>query len=146
MAKKRHIFLGLALLYLALVASTPVIFLGKDIEEYFFPVVKNTKLVRVESDGPDSVLVWLSFDKVRNCELIDLAWYRVDGLTGGLLRIDFEIIEDFGGPPVTRPEGTQVSGPWRLETSPQRFTEGIVSHTNHRCHPLWTTQTVFYPN
>jgi hypothetical protein len=136
----------MALLYLALIASTPVLFLGKDIEERFFPVVENTRLLRVESDGPKAVLVWISFDKTRNCQLIDIAWYKVDGFTGGLQRVDFKIIEDFGGPPVTRPEGVQVSGPWRIEVSPQTFTEGIVSHVNHRCHPLWTTQTVFYPN
>jgi hypothetical protein len=112
-------------------------------EGRFFPVVANTEIVQEYAEScPDCRLphldVFLTFDKVRQCEFINLSWFDE---TGRRVRVEFEPEAPSG--PVTRPTGSQVVGPWRIFGIDSL--EGTHAVVEHQCHPIYRTYTTFYP-
>lgn len=106
-------------------------------EGTILPVVEDVKVEPVRY-GNNSIEVLVSFNKVRQCEFIGISWYDQSGKR---LVVVFDSRErDL---PRTRPKGYQNSGVWKIiGTNKLDGTHAVVSH---KCHPLWTTFTKFYP-
>lgn len=121
---------GIWIIFLATAWSS--IFTAKAVELRFFPVVKNTEITEVV-ELEDGLNVYLTFDKVRTCEFVKLAWY---GAAGEILDVTFN--DDRG----TRPPSRNEVGPWFVETDSLEGTELYVQHT---CHPAWFQWTKMYP-
>lgn len=114
-----------------------------DFEGRLMPVTKD---LAVEDFRHDAAGVYFkaTFDKVRECEYLGLVWYRV--LSDGrkervVIRFPRAANDDSDR---TRAEGVQRTGEWFLAMTPQEF-ETSYAEVRHRCHPLWSTVTVFYP-
>lgn len=112
-------------------------------EGWFFPVVANTEIVHEHAEScPECQLprvdVFLTFDKMRQCQFLSLSW--VDR-SGRRVRVDFD--PEMGTEPQTRPTGPQVVGPWRIYGIDSL--DGTHAVVEHQCHPLYRTYTRFYP-
>lgn len=113
-------------------------------EGTLFPVVEGVQIIsEVPGECPDCrtphVDIYLSFDKTRQCEFINLSWFDS---TGRRVRVEFDPVLD-GTEVQTRPAGPQIAGPWRIlgvETL-----EGTRAVVEHQCHPFYRTYTRFYP-
>jgi len=129
-------FWGMALLIL--LCFSPVFWsVGSRYEGKFFPVVAGVTIVEVEVLSPD-VAFTVAFEKVRQCEFVGLHWYDN---TDRRLFLDFSPESAFS--PKSRPVGKQLAGPWVLhDVHALEETRAVVQH---RCHPLWSTYTEFYP-
>jgi hypothetical protein len=141
---RRFVFNAMSILYIALIASTPFLFFGKGWEEKYAPVVGKAFIRQLDPKGPNTTWVWVEFKKLRNCEFKNLTFYLKDRF-GIPHRIEHEFLIDRGAPPVSRPEGIQWAGPWRVNARPEDFIGRVSIITNHKCHPLWETQTQMYP-
>lgn len=122
-----------------LMASLPIIFPKiAEYESIFAPVTTSFEITRTErADG--GILVWLKFEKLRQCEFIDLRWY--DWL-GRELKVTFSPGE-VNDESFTRPVGSADVGPWFISsTADLNFTK---AYALHKCHPFWNTQTLVYP-
>ena len=107
-----------------------------DQEGKLFPVLSTLEIVSYDKQ-PEGVYLYVEFAKLRQCEFIQMVWYRGNAIIPLITRPD-----DPSTIPITRPVGEAVSGPWLLETFSLQGTNAIVQH---RCHPLWYTYTNFYP-
>lgn len=122
---------------LLLLAFTPALFAAGPLpESRFFPVVKQTRIVD-EQPGIDAVSFYVDFIKQRSCEFVDITWYRGNVRVGVAFEPGAELM------PKTRPAGSQFAGPWAV-IGVDRL-EGTTAIVRHRCHPLWITQSKFYP-
>lgn len=109
------------------------------LEGKYFPVVSG---VRVLSAGgiPEGRLSFWEFEKVRDCDFLDLTFY--EGRRGERFSIITTDFNPDGGIDTSRPTGENVAGPWlHYTTSPP---ENWFSDVRHRCHPLWITRTRFW--
>lgn len=112
-------------------------------EGVVFPVVDNVAVIEQHADSCEAcrlphIDVFVTFDKLRQCEFVALSW--LDN-TGRRVRIDFD--PELGTEAQTRPTGAQVAGPWRIygiETL-----EGTRAIVEHQCHPFYRTYSTFYP-
>lgn len=116
------------LLFGSAVATSMLI--SKEVEQEYFPVITNAQITKVQIDG-DGILVWGSFDKVRDCKFVEAA------VASGPARLELEFKDVAKYRVATRPIGAQVFGPWRI--SPAIYPLRI--YTRHQCHPLWLTTT-----
>ncbi len=115
---------------------TPVLFsAGPKVERSLFPVVDHVE-IHSETLTEDGVSFFVSFDKVRGCEFLGVAWYS------GAVRVGVEFEPGANLYPRTRPEGDQYAGPWLVRDV--TTLEGTRAVAMHRCHPLWETNTTFY--
>lgn len=163
-SKMLSILLGkVAFAVLAVIALVPVVWtVGPAIETLYFPVVVNNvdengdelPIVLREQAAPDHsvvpyVDVSVTFKKVRNCEFIvnenasdglesSLSWYTKKGVR---LPIDFG--DKAAKLPASRVVGPQAPDVWRIYGV--TTVEGTFAIVEHRCHPLWRTQTKFFP-
>jgi len=117
---------------------------GPSIETYLHPVTANVELEKIEARGEDSVVVWVSFTKERQCTFKGLAWYYFDPLKKHHTLIPHVFLDDIDLEPESRPVGKQVAGPWLIRIPLQEI-DNIVGYTKHKCHPFWDTITQFYP-
>lgn len=108
------------------------IFATKAIELKYFPVVKNVEITEV-IELENGLGVYLTFDKVRTCDFVKIAWYDA---VGAILNVTFN--DDRG----TRPPSHNEVGPWFVETDSLEGTELFVQH---RCHLGWSQWTKMYP-
>ena len=109
----------------------------KKAEPILLPVVtdfKVEKLVIVE----EGTLIWVSLNKIRNCQYLGMEWYR------GNRRIVFDTErKDSDHSAKSRIVGEHIIGPWFLEDT--FGLDGVTGYVQHSCHPLWTTRTKLYP-
>lgn len=127
-----------SLMALILLGSIPILWpLFSQYEGYYLPVVKNVHTEIVES-GEHYVDIVLTFDKVRQCDEPMMFWFGPDGAQLSATKVD-------GDPElITLPNGNrQVSNVFRISGVPDL--DGVRGIFSHRCHPLWTTYTDFYP-
>ena len=118
--------------------SIPFIWsIGSKYEGDLFPVVSKAEIVDQETDEY-GVYINVRFRKERQCEFIGISWYDKFNIRYG---VEFE--PDSNLSPISRPIGDQVSGPWLLKG--MQSLEGGRAIVSHHCHPLWITNTVFYP-
>ena len=104
-------------------------------EAKLFPVVTEFRVLEAKQHYNDTY-VYVSFNKVRNCEFLGVNWYV------GPDRLPIEFLEDAGNVSISRPKGDQVTGPWRVGI---KSLEGTNMSVQHRCHGLWLTETHLYP-
>jgi hypothetical protein len=106
------------------------VLLGKELEHRWAPVVTNT---RITDSMPvaDGMLIWGTFDKVRDCRFIEAV------AQSGAASLDLEYLDASQKRSLSRPTGPQEFGPWRL-------TPGLYPVTitvRHACHSLWVSST-----
>lgn len=114
------------------------------LETRFFPVVHKLLIDSIEPLGNQSI-VRGTFNKVRQCDYIGIAWFERNQL-GGLDRVQVQTrrdINDVSSP--NRPVGWQSAGPWIIAIPADELKSNSVAELSHRCHPFWTTVTHFYP-
>lgn len=109
---------------------------GPWLEHRFFPVVEDVE-IHDPTVTEDGVSFFVSFEKVRQCEFVGVAWYS------GAVRVGVEFAPGHNLYPATRPEGDQFAGPWLVRDV--STLEGTRAAAIHRCHPLWQTVSQFYP-
>lgn len=125
---------------LALLLSVPTWFPEiAEREGDFMPVITDVKLSGVQKDGNHIKIQTVSFEKLRHCEFLRLAWFDEYGRRHALVSeppADFEA--------KTFPPGRYEFGPWwvlGLNELP-----GSHAVAMHRCHPFWTTISEFHPS
>lgn len=113
------------------VSAVTGVMVAKEVELVFFPVVSRAVITESIVDS-DSVTIWGTFDKMRDCRFIEA------NASAGRLELDLEFKDERKYRATTRAIGPQVFGPWRI--SPSLAPLRIVAR--HECHPLWFTSTV----
>ena len=108
-------------------------------EYTFFPVVKNFHLTSMER--VDNYIVMQGYmHKVRDCRYVGVS---AEGVTPSgyvdlpLRFLDSAIVNDN----VTRPQGTQNWGPWRVTIPTVPNINTMVLYSVHSCHLAWETTT-----
>lgn len=110
---------------------------GAELEGYYYPVVTRAEIVQVEYNDRGAI-VYLRFNKVRQCGFVGLQWYNnLDRRLG----IEFE--PESADLPPSRPTGQQYTGPWLIRGLYD--INGSRAVVTHNCHPLWETISVLYP-
>lgn len=120
-----------AVLWFSFIAAAwSSVFLVKHTELSYFPVVKHTDIIESQFDPRNkTLLVYLRFVKVRDCEFIKVAWYDSEGHI-----VDVEFNDNRG----SRPPSFNEVGPWRVSLSDLTGSELYVQH---RCHAGWSQWT-----
>lgn len=127
------------LLALTFFASIPVFYPQvAELEGEYLAVVKNVKISEIEVTEDGVLVGQVEYKKLRHCKFLRLVWFDK-------YRRRHAIISD---PPFdlvskTYPPGEYKSGPWLIVDL--KDIEGSYAHTQHQCHPFWTTVTAFYP-
>lgn len=114
--------------------------LGNEYEGRFFPVVNQLEILTIVPDGEKS-LVYVRFEKVRECEYVGIGWY--EDKDGQLRRVSLNLRPD--GSDSNRPTGRQVAGPWEVGIPADKLREHSYVTLTHRCNPLYLTRTDIYP-
>ena len=126
----------------AVVAGFLFIFYASAIESWLFPVVGRFEIVKAEENG-DDVLVYLNFEKLRDCTFQRLNWYRNRRDTLELLEHQYR--NEPSGNPSSRPQGFHSTGPWHIkDVTLHEFKYHVKGVVNHRCHVFYDTVTVVY--
>ena len=93
-------------IWVLLIASPLFWSLGSEYEGQYLPVVKSVKIEQ-SLGSKDGTLIYVSFDKVRQCQFIGISWYDEFNIRKG---VEFEPDAKFS--PISRPNGEQLTGPW----------------------------------
>lgn len=109
------------------------------IEGRFYPVTEDTVIDRIELASDVRSRIWGTSRRVRDCAFEGLQWYLGDPRSNARVAVTFE-----EGAKV-RPTGEMTFGPWVLHMTPQQVQRNSYAVVLHRCHPLWITETRFYP-
>lgn len=111
-------------------------------ESRFFPVVQDVTISQAQQVGAD-VIFSVRFNKVRDCEIIQLDWWSGD--RSALLGVMEIVIPTGPSVQMRRSTGRQHSPQWRMKnTSLHDLRFHTHADVTHRCHPLWTTTSRFY--
>jgi hypothetical protein len=130
--------------FLALIP--PSYFILQAIEHAQFPVVGKMELLNIEAEEGNTTLVYVKFDKLRDCKYLGISWFRK--LPGDVLEratIDIRPLTPLDRSDTNRPVGTQITGPWRIGIPADVIRSTSTVHLTHQCHPLYVTRTVIYP-
>lgn len=112
---------------------------GGRLEGMAFPVVSDTHVYRIDAVEPASSRIWGKSLIRRDCEFHHLEWNY--GYPGSSVGIDVQFEE---GTKIREP-GMFNFGPWLLQLDPAEVEHRSFAQVFHRCHPLWLTETRFYP-
>lgn len=108
---------------------------GGQVEGYFFPVAGETSFDEVKPKGLTHVRITGHSVKLRDCAFSGIE-FRTE--IGTVAAITFEEgTRDRG-------EGVFDFGPWIVQLTPEQLDMSNVV-VFHRCHPLWATETRWYP-
>lgn len=119
---------------------------GPVIETRYFPAVSKLTIRQLSENEDGHAVVMAEFNKLRGeCEYVGIAWYH--GLPGGQFeRVPVVLMRrDGDDSSPNRPTGKQIAGPWVIHVPAAEIAGNSFSRLAHRCHPLWTTVTDFYP-
>jgi len=105
------------------------------LEGKLLPVTSKLHIEKVERQGDQSV-IYVSFNKLRDCRFIGLTWYQGDR------RLSIRFLDKGGDSDPSRQVGPQLAGPWVISTTSLAGSKVIVSH---QCHPFWETRTIIFP-
>lgn len=114
--------------------------IGPRLEGWAIPVVADTHIERYEPSGEVWSLIYGSTRKIRDCKFIRLDWSYGDE-SGASVIVPVTFLE---GPRV-RSGGWFDFGPWRVELEPDKIDGSSFAYAVHRCHPLWLTESKFWP-
>lgn len=119
--------------------------LGPAVETRWFPVLNKMTILDVRPLTGSTSAVYTEFSKRRSCEYMGIAWYRGNE-DKNFERVSMVSMRDPGDTSSpSRPVGSQRAGPWRIAMPAEEVRENSFVQVFHRCHPLWTTMTRFYP-
>lgn len=118
---------------------------GPWIETRFMPVLSKLEFVSIQPDTENTSIVRVKFTKNKDCEYMGMAWYvtNLSGISDRVSMVPIKDPNDTSSP--NRMVGTQYAGPWRIGLTLKDIREKSYVLVYHRCHPFWTTTTVFYP-
>lgn len=117
--------------------AIPLIYsLGPAFESTMFPVVTDVQITVMRSASAE-LEIEVEFDKLRPCKFEQLIWHDPLGQ-----RIDVDFEPDADEYPRDRPTWKQRAGPWIFHRG---TLEGSMAIVRHSCHPLWYTESRFYP-
>jgi hypothetical protein len=128
------------------VAMLAVLFMVRQTEMMFFPVIKDWRMESITRDG-NRFVVNGSMRKARPCELVNTSVVAVMSNPLFPSRLLYQIApeEILGG---NSPVGLHTWGPWSMPIPPEflKYREHIdhieiVGH--HRCHLLWNQETIY---
>lgn len=138
--KRRFQWLGFWTL-LGMVVWPTIATVGPRLEGTFYPVVVRTQITRVEetADGLASDL-WGRARKLRDCTFMGLEWYYTTS-DGRSTLVPMDVRESSK----VREPGWMSFGPWRVTLSREQVRENSYALVKHRCHPIWLTETHFWP-
>lgn len=103
------------------------------VEGYFKPVVENFLFTTVVPQQ-DSILLYGTFDKVRDCTFIGMYGTISKDKHKSHIQVVFE------EPAKVRTLGAQEFGPWRVSIS-QEYFKGMQLYAIHDCHSGYLTRT-----
>ena len=110
------------------------LFIAKNVETRFFPVVEDVEITEVvPAQAKGEIYVYLRFKKTRSCEFVKVIWYNRHG---EVVPVRFK--DEVG----TRPPSNNEVGPWTVHMD---AIEGSTLYVQHQCHPLWSQFTQMYP-
>lgn len=126
-------------------AVTSFLLLAPVLETKYWPVVGKMVIEKMEYDGPNSTRVWASFEKLRSCDWLGIAWFH------GTRDTRFERVmlqlyrdpKDISSP--NRPLGYQNTGPWIVSIPMRDIEKNSFVELYHQCTPFWVTRTEFFP-
>ncbi len=124
---------------------TSLLLLAPWVETRYFPVVGKMQIERLEFEGLDTTAVFASFEKLRDCDYIGIAWFQ-GSRSGEFTRVGLQTrpkTADVSSP--NRPVGRQSAGPWLVGMPLTEIRENSFVELYHYCTPLWVTTTEFYP-
>jgi hypothetical protein len=113
--------------------------IGGGVEGRFFPVVANTHIIHSIPVGETSSRIWGEADRIRNCSFERIEWRLGTPRRSSLAAVKFEETAK------VRDTGKFEFGPWRIALTPEQIHKRSYAVVFHRCHPLWLTETRFYP-
>lgn len=117
----------------------PTFWFGPAFETKHFPVVVDYLATPEFENDPNYAWYTISFNKVRDCEPLNIfAWYVVDA-QGRQTRV---AIRPGNPSPIYRPFGKNLIPNYRVDSLrrvPYTSQKLIMAH---RCHPFWVTRTV----
>ena len=127
---------GLFLLALIIVPLFP--YLGAA-EGRLWPVAQTAEIVSIKPDGAAASIIRLKITLSRSCAYESMSWQRVlpDG-SHESVRIDTAAVF---APAV---EGVMTQE-WRVAMSVEDLKTRSIAYVWHRCHPLWSVISQFYP-
>ena len=120
---------------LAAICAVFIVSVGGQIEGHFAPVSGQTQFDRIEPVGETSVRIAGQSMKLRECKFV-----RIEIRTGRGTVAPIQFEEGT----VDRGAGRFGFGPWLVQLTPQQL-QGARAIVYHRCHPLWLTETRWYP-
>lgn len=115
-------------------------------ETRYWPVVGKLNIEKVEPRGENQTAIYASFEKLRACEYISIAWYR-GTRTGSFERVPIATLRDpTDEAGTTRPLGFQKAGPWLINMPATEIVGNSFAELTHKCPGIpWLTTTWFYP-
>ena len=135
--------------YLALVACSgyALFTIGPWLETRYLPVVGKLHIDAMSpGEAEGTTVVYASFRKLRACEYLGIAWFRGKVDEDGFERVPLVLMRKEGDTSdPNRPVGFQRSGPWIVSIPMAEIENNSFVRLSHRCFPLWTTTTDFYP-
>lgn len=126
-------------------AITTILLIAPYIETKHWPVVSKMQIDRMVSLDYNKTEVYASFEKLRSCDYVGIAWYYGNRKTG-FTRAPLELMRsssDVSSP--NRPLGRQSSGPWIVSIPMEEISKNSFVELYHKCTPFWLTRTEFYP-
>lgn len=109
--------------------------IGGQVEGYIAPVAGNTSIEAIEEVGATHTRIRGRSKKRRECEYVRLEFRTAYGTVAPVI---------FEEGTNDRGEGRFTFGPWLVQMSSEQIETARVV-TYHRCHPLWLTETRWYP-
>ena len=114
------------------------LYAGK-VEGALFPVVVDTKITSADRISSLNTRVTGSATKLRECSFVRIEWFLGTPKLSAYIPVVFEERSK-----VRTAEAFQF-GPWILRMSPEEVRDFSYAIVYHKCHPLWLTETRFYP-
>lgn len=112
---------------------------GGIVEGYLFPVVSVAEIQSSKDDNNDGwAEVSGEFDKLRDCRFEAIEWYWLSEKSASRVAINFNNV-------TTRGKAHQIFEGWTVQMPFDQVYDRSMVKVYHQCHPLWKTQTRFYP-
>lgn len=124
---------------------TSLLLIAPYVETRWFPVVSKMQISEMNALTPERTAVYASFEKLRDCDYVGIAWFHGSRKTG-FERVPIQLLRapgDISSP--NRPLGRQTSGPWIVDIPIGEIRNNSFVELYHHCTPLWITATEFYP-
>lgn len=110
-----------------------------DVEGKLFPVATAYDVTFLDTPSQNSTVIEGYMDKKRQCDFLAMRAYLHD-TNGNRVLANLDVKETVK----LRTEGRWPWGPWTVNIPIFQAASTLLIETDHKCHPLWLTRTVFY--